>query len=331
MTEPKNSERRPEDRQGLKEGSRIAELNVALFRLFASHWRELPNFRGKIRIAKELKRLLGLDNRHILETVVLNNPAFSATLDLHSWQEFLAFFDGGYEIETVQFLARCYDKDGAFIDVGANVGLISLPFANIVDPSNSRVSPFVFCIEAIKSNYEALLHNIKLNKRQNAIIAIGKGAGEREKTVEIQVEGNLKDGGGTGTANILAEGTNHPCERIPLTITTLDALRDSGEIADRCSLMKIDVDGYDFFVLQGAKKMLSFSRPIIFGEFSSHCLAWHGHSHDDVARYIEQFDYEVFSKKGNWQFTPMRKNKVDQDLLLIPKEKLEKLIWCCEL
>jgi FkbM family methyltransferase len=214
----------------------MAELNVALFRLFANHWRELPNFRGKVRIAKELKKFLGLDNRHILETVALNNPAFSATLDLHSWHEFLAFFDGGYEMETVHFLARCYDREGAFIDVGANVGLISLPFANIVDPSNSTVSPFVFCIEAIKSNYEALLHNIKLNKRQDAIIAIGKGVGERGKTVEIQVEGNLKDGGGTGTANILAEGTTHPCERIPLTITTLDALKDSGEIADRCSL-----------------------------------------------------------------------------------------------
>jgi hypothetical protein len=86
-----------------------------------------------------------------------------------------------------------------------------------------------------------------------------------------------------------------------------------------------------FFVLQGARKLLSFSRPLIFGEFSSHCLAWHGHSHDDVARYVEQFDYKVFSKsKVDWRFTSFRKNKVDQGLLLVPKEKLGKLSWCCE-
>src|SRR5262249_235519 len=161
-----------------------------------------------------------------------------------------------------------------------NVGLLSLPFANIVDSSNLESSPFVFCVEPIKSNYETLLHNVKLNRRQNTIAVIGKAVGEREKTVEIQVEGNLKDGEGTGTANILAEGTDYPCERIPLAVTTLDALRASGEIANRCSLMKIDVDGYDFFVLLGAKQILSFSRPLIFGEFSSHCLAWHSHSHD---------------------------------------------------
>jgi hypothetical protein len=145
------------------------------------------------------------------------------------------------------------------------------------------------------------------------------------------VEGNLKEGEGTGTANILAQATDHRCERIPLTITTLDTLGHSGEIASHCSLMKIDVDGYDFFVLQGARKLLSFSRPLIFGEFSSHCLAWHGHSHDDVARYVEQFDYKVFSKsKVDWRFTSFRKNKVDQGLLLVPKEKLGKLSWCCE-
>jgi FkbM family methyltransferase len=151
-----------------------------------------------------------------------------------------------------------------------------LPFADIVDPSNQASCPFVFCIEAIRSNYEALIQNIKLNQRQSSIAAIGKAVGEQEKTVGIQVEGNLRDGEGTGTANILAEGSDYPCERIPLTITTLDQLMESGEIPKRCSLIKIDVDGYDLFVLQGAKQMLAFSRPIVFGEFNSHCLAWHG-------------------------------------------------------
>jgi FkbM family methyltransferase len=266
-----------------------------------------------------------------LETVTLTNPAtFRATLDLHSWHELLAFFDGGYEPDAVRFLTRCYDRDGAFFDVGANVGLISLPFASIVDQSNSAHSPFIFCIEAIKSNYEALIQNIKLNQRQSSIAPIGKAVGEREKIVEIQVEGNLRDGEGTGTANILAEGSTHPCERIPLAVTTLDQLTESGEIPKHCSLIKIDVDGYDLFVLQGAKQMLSFSRPIIFGEFNSHCLAWHGHSHDHVAHYMGQFDYEVLFKSGGWSFTRKPTHSVDQDLLLVPREKLQNLAWCCE-
>ena len=181
-----------------------------------------------------MQKILRLENHHILETIILSDPiSYHATLDLHSWCEFLAFIDGGYEGDTVRFLARCYDRRGFFLDIGANVGLISLPFAAIIDPSNFAESPFVFCIEAVRSNYERLVYNIQLNQREKTIVAIGKGVGEREKSVEIQVDGNLKEGEGTGTANILSEGSDHPCERIPLTITTLDKLNESGKIPDK--------------------------------------------------------------------------------------------------
>jgi hypothetical protein len=176
MAEAQSMKRRPEDRRGLRQGSPIAEFNTGLFRLFASRWRALPNFRGKVRIAKELKTVLGLDNRHILETVILSDPAFAATLDLHSWHEFLAYIDGGYETETVHFLSRCYDKEGIFIDVGANIGLISLPFATIVDPSNLAASPFVFCVEAVKSNYEALLNSTGASIRSLQLEKVSENA-----------------------------------------------------------------------------------------------------------------------------------------------------------
>jgi FkbM family methyltransferase len=332
MSELQTNISRPEDRWGLTPGSLLSALNLRVFRRFARQWRKLPPFKGKVRVEKELRKILGLDNHHILETIVLNDPvSYRATLDLHSWHEFLASIDGGYEGDTVRFLARCYDRRGCFLDIGANIGLIGLPFAACIDPSNLPEAPFVFCIEAVRSNFERLVHNIQLNQRQRSIVAIAAGVGEREKTVEIQVEGNLKDGAGTGTANILSDGTNHPCERIALTITTLDKLYETGKIPDHCSLIKIDVDGYDLFVLQGARKLLSCERPIVFGEFNSHCLAWHGHSPIDVANYVEQFDYRVFFKSTEaWRFIPIGEHKPDQDLLLVPKEKIVSLNWCCQ-
>jgi FkbM family methyltransferase len=331
MPELQNKNKRPEDRKGLTPGSRLSRFNVQLFRRFAAQWRKLPNFRGKVRIAKELKTKLGLDNHHIIETVNLSIPArYCATLDLHSWHEFVTFVDGTFEEGTVRFLTKCYDGSGCFLDIGANIGLISLPFANLVDPSNSSESPFIFCVEAVRSNYERLLDNIKLNRRDKAVVAIGEGVGDCQKSIEIQVEGNLTDAAGTGTANILADGTDYPCERIKLTITTLDKLIEIGKIPDNCSLIKIDVDGYDLFVLQGAKKLLSSSRPIIFGEFNSHCLAWHGHSHRNVAEYVKEFDYDVFWKSpDDWEFFCLENQKIDQDLLLVPREKMADLSWCC--
>jgi len=321
---------RPEDRHGVQQGTLLSDVNVAFFRKFARQWRKLPNFRGKARAALELYRVLGLENHHIFETASIKNPArYLAILDLHSWLERIAFLTNGYENDTVRFLARCYPDEGYFLDVGANIGLICLPFAELIDHLRGGASPRVFCIEAVKSNFERLIRNIELNDRQNAIVPIGKGVGDCEKIVEIQVEGNLKENEGTGTANILAEGTSHPCERIRLEIKTIDKLIGSGALPKDCSLVKIDVDGYDLKVLQGAIKLLSSSRPIIFGEFMTHCMAWHGQSHEDVIAFVRKFDYQVYSKDRNaWRFLAYQDYNAEGDLLIVPMEKLQYLYWC---
>lgn len=321
---------RPEDRHGIQQGTLLSDVNVAFYRNFVRQWRKLPNFRGKVRAALELYRVLGLENHHIFETATIKYPArYLAILDIHSWHEHLAFLMNGYESDAVRFLARCYPGEGYFLDVGANIGLICFPFAELIDQSRRGASPRIYCIEAVKANFERLIQNIEINNRQNAIIPIGKGVGDCEKIVEIQVEGNLKEGEGTGTANILAVGTAHPCERISLEITTIDKLIGSGALPQDCSLVKIDVDGYDLKVLEGAVNLLTSSRPIIFGEFMRHCLAWHGQSHDDVVEFVRQFDYQVYSKdRSAWRFLSYQEYNVESDLLIVPMEKIPELHWC---
>ncbi len=320
---------RPEDRHGITRGTMLAKINSALYLHFAKLWRTLPNGRGKVRIANEIYKFMGLENKHIFVEARMRSPTeYYANIDFHSLHERWAYLMSCYEEETVSFLARCYEKNGYFLDVGANIGLISVPFVKLTRTRDESL-PTVFCIEAVRSNFERLVGNIELNGMQGTIKPIGVGVGEREKTVEIQVEGNLRDGEGTGTANILAEATMHPCERIPLQITTIDHLIEAGELPIECSLIKIDVDGYDLKVLEGATRLLESSRPIVFGEFMSHCLAWHGQTHRDVVDFLEAFDYEVFSKMDNsWTFLNIGAKEADRDLLLVPKEKISSLSWC---
>lgn len=321
---------RPEDRHGIRQGKLLSEINVGVYRAYSRPWRRLPSFRGKVRTAKELRRLLGLENHHILESVTLNRPvSYKATLDLHSWLEFIAYFTGGYEADTVEFLVKCYNNNGYFLDVGANIGLISVPFSIMTRSTSTRTAASVYSIEAVNSNHERLQENIEINGLLEQISAINCGVAECEKTVEIQVEGNLRDGEGTGTANILADNTDHPAERISLDVTTIDKLINTGVLADQCCLMKIDLDGYDLKALQGANSLLSLSRPVIFGEFSAHCLKWHGQTHQHVENHIRAFDYEVFYRnKDSWHFS--RSCKQDGDLLILPMERLSDFTWCIE-
>ncbi|MFT5571522.1 MAG: hypothetical protein ACI9FR_000439 [Cryomorphaceae bacterium] len=179
----KQSEFRLEDRYGLTQGSFFAKINTEIFHVYLRVWRRLPAFRGKVRVASLFKRILQIDNQHIIEKAKLTKPTqYNATLDIHSWHEFLAYTTGGYEADTTEFLLNCYDGKGCFLDLGANIGLISLPFSILSETVNSFNGKPVYCIE-----------------------------------------GNLRDGAGTGTANIMADDSAHPCERVLINITTIDA------------------------------------------------------------------------------------------------------------
>src|SRR5437016_2761473 len=104
-----------------------------LFLFAASTVRRFPNFKGKVRAILALYRSMGLESRHITIQRVLHHPIpYRVRLDLHSKHERMALIMDGYESDTVKFLHRLFDPSGCFLDVGANIGLISLPFARLV-------------------------------------------------------------------------------------------------------------------------------------------------------------------------------------------------------
>lgn len=322
---------RPEDRKGLSADSLFLPLNRFILGSIADICHALPNFRGKIRAADMAMKLLRLENHHMLKTVSIDSPAtYLALLDFHSRHERWAYFMNEYEKDTTSFLVRLFNGKGCFIDVGANIGLIALPFSKLV-ADRDRAAPEIYCVEAVSANVERLQHNIRLNGLQEKIFAIAQGVGDIEKEVQIQIEGNLKEGQGTGTANILSDASDYPAERVPLAITTLDNLIEHGLISREVSLIKIDVDGYDLNVLKGAENMLSRSRPIIFGEFMEYCLAWHGQSYTDVIDYMKPLNYRVYRRVNNhFIFSASDFEGYSSDLLIVPDEKVETLDWCIE-
>jgi len=244
----------------------------------------------------------------------------------------MAYMMGGYEQDTVEFLVKLYNEfEGDFFDIGANIGLICIPFAKLLTKSRySSLSPNIYAFEAIESNQKTLAYNISINGLENNIFSVPRALGEIQKEVDIQVEGNLKSNEGTGTANIIASDSDYKCERIKLNITTIDNLIKLGEILVNCQLIKIDTDGYDLFILMGAKNLIENSRPIIFGEFMEHCLNWHGQSVTDVIHYMNKFNYKVYAKiKGKYLFQEKFETKdYVQDLLIVPEEKSLQLGWC---
>lgn len=287
----------------------------------------LPPVRGKTRICLGLYRLLGLDKHHVRVQANLRRPVrYAAELDLHAWAQRVAFLTGGYEEDTVAFLLRLHaaaPARGFLLDIGANVGLIAAPFA-------LAGSAKVVAVEAVPDNVTALRNNIALNQLQDAVTVIPFGVGDASRVVEIQVEGDLHAGEGTGTANILPSDSTYACVRQTLEIRTLDELTASGAIPAGCAVMKVDTDGYDLKVLQGGVQFLARERPVIFGEFSAHCMRWHDQTLADVLAFARAAGYEVWKRiHPGWTFEPATETaSFDQDLLLVPRERAGDYGFC---
>jgi FkbM family methyltransferase len=259
----------------------------------------LPPFRGKARAVLALYKVLGLTGRHVRVQARMRRPArFEVELDLHAWLQRLAFVTGGYEAGTVELLLALHgNSDGYLLDVGANVGFIAIPFA-------LRSKARVVAVEAVPDNVAVLRRNVAANSLDSAITIVPLALGTAPGRVQIQVEGDLHAGDGTGTANILPDGSTYDCVRQEIEVTTLDLL----DLPPRCAVIKLDTDGYDLKVLQGGVQFLARERPLIFGEFSAHCLAWHGQTVADVVAFARAQRYDVYRFDGA------------EDLLLVPVE-----------
>ena len=322
-------------------------MNTVTSKLFTSIGRissHLPKFRGKDGTFLRLFDALGLKSHHILIDAILQAPIkYRVRLDLHSWLQRLAFVSGEYEASTVEFIIKLhesFDEPGYVLDIGANIGLIGIPTALMIKGRRKSKSPvpYVVCIEAVPDNEKALRKNIELNDAGKLISVIGTGLGDIPGKVDIQVEGDLTTGEGTGTANILPAGSildpngTYECVKISIQITTLDALTHPTISSNTCQVIKIDTDGYDLKVLQGGRDFLDKNRPVIYGEFAEHCLKWHGQSISDVLVFAESINYLVWQRLPGKTFNFTRAidfKTYSQDLILIPVEYQNILAWCC--
>lgn len=151
-------------------------------------------------------------------------------------------FDSNGELS---FLERNIGKFSTLFDVGANVG----GWSQIVNDMKPEAAIFAF--EPVKSTFDKLA-NRKFNQNVHLEnIALGASSGEAEFFIHGMSELNsLYNRADAGHAP-------HATEKIKLD--TLDGYCSSKGI-ENIDLLKIDVEGQEFAVLQGAERLLSQKR-----------------------------------------------------------------------
>lgn len=144
---------------------------------------------------------------------------------------------GLVEFADMAFVLHFLREGDFFLDVGANVGVYSI----LAGSTGARV----LALEPVPGAYEVLVDNICLNRLQGTITAKNVGAGSRRG--ELVFSKNL------GAKNhVLPTQTQAASgESLAVAVEPLD------ELASDATLLKIDVEGYETEVLNGAPRQLS--------------------------------------------------------------------------
>ena len=149
-------------------------------------------------------------------------------------------YTGLHEFGDMGFLLHFLRPRDVFFDVGANVGSYTLLATGVCKAKSIAIEP-------IKSTFNILQQNIRLNNLQNDVQLLNNGAGA--------ATGALAFSSAEDTTNhVLADDeiTNN-INLIP--VITIDSLLTDGAP----TLIKIDVEGYETEVLKGMAETLKAS------------------------------------------------------------------------
>lgn len=185
-------------------------------------------------------------------------------LNLQDWMERRAYFSGAlYQREIELVLKRLVRRGDQVIDIGANIGLVTMLCAHRAGP-NGRV---IAC-EANPAICRRLQDHITLNRLDGRVRAVQGAVGAAPSTATLFIEG---EHAGKGT---LAASKGRAIE--------VDVLRGDDVFADidpaRPLIVKIDVEGYEAQVLAGMGKTLTHPDCAILIEVTEDMLAAIGDS-----------------------------------------------------
>jgi len=204
-----------------------------------------------------------------------------------------------------------YQK-GDIIEVGANIGTETVSLADIAKINSVNVIAF----EPVPKNCEFLFTLKRENDFHNLRI-INKLVAE-EKGISFF---NIPTGNNSGSGHICSENSKN--KRESFEVTTLDSEFDKDR---KCIAVLVDVEGFEYQVLQGGMNLIKKDKPFLIIEVNRNYLENRGGiSIEKLQLFLTSLDYIPFyiDKLGIHKVDitnfSVKKNK---NWICIPKEKM---------
>jgi FkbM family methyltransferase len=245
-------------------------------------------------------------------------------LNLNEHIEYRIFMFGFFDNLVVEFIPKYLEVSSTlFIDIGANIGSITIPV--------SKLGVETIAVEPNSINYSKLMLNIALNNSSATVI---KKALVAKKTEPYSISLYSPPGnyGATSFKSTWNPGLTSNNMEVVETSTFDDLFGGLiGKKIFEYVLIKIDVEGMELDVIEGAGKTIYDYRPLIIME-------WRIDRYEisdrlNLTKKIKNFNnYKIYAiqKSGDEillsVFDP---NIIYENILIIPQEKIEssKINW----
>lgn len=198
-----------------------------------------------------------------------------------------------YETENVAaLLAAVKDKpDTLFLDIGCALGPLSL--ATLFCSHDAKVIAFdadlasLRCTERIctyaKNRQLSTVYGL-LNAEHKSSCSLQDATSNTQK---LFVDNNISGNPGSTSYVCIEEGSS-----TPIPYHSLDGLLFAEkELLKRPVLIKIDVEGAELLVLEGAKGLISDYKPCFLLSVHPDALPKYGHTRKDIKRFFKDHNY----------------------------------------
>ncbi len=179
--------------------------------------------------------------------------------DLYIGRSLAAY--GEYSEIEVAFLTSLVRPGATILDVGANIGSITVPLARAVGPTGR-----VLAFEPQTFLHRILRANVAVNDLASVAIPLRAAVGEEPGHVDVPILDYARDDNYGGFDISLRDFTDQPSRAVaaePVPLLTIDALD-----LPACDLIKIDVECMELDVVFGAAATIERHRPVVYLEVS---------------------------------------------------------------
>jgi hypothetical protein len=234
-------------------------MNKLIFQLYRFLPKKIIRKLGESKLLKPLRDLaLRQKNGVKTITVTVNRkyPPFEVFFKyVAGLKDAAQAYERGVEnsllLSTIKILqSKGITEKAIIMDVGANFGYLSMVWSQSLAANGGKVYSF----EPNKKVFEILLQTVNLNETDDKVISpLNLAVGSKSGIIELHDFGN---------SSSTIKDEKKTISSYPVSIVSIDDFVQS-KFIEKVDLVKIDVDGIEFDILQGARNTLISFKPVL--------------------------------------------------------------------